>query len=190
MSLLPARGGGLTAGPKISHFDRVEWVVIPEAATAAAALQRGEVEWFEQPLPELAASFRSDRALVVESMDSRPQPGVLRLNHLHPPFDNKALRQALLPAIDQRDFMMAIIGDDPKAIDAECGVFTPGTTMANRIGLESLLGPRSLDRAKAMIKESGYAGELTRVLIPTDILAPTAIAQVAADLFQRLGFER
>ena len=121
-------------------------------------------------------------------MDTRPQPGVLRLNHLHPPFDNKALRQALLPAIDQRDFMAAIVGDDPAAIDAECGVFTPGTAMASRTGLDPLLGPRSLDRARAMMKDAGYAGGLTRILVPTDILAPTAIAQVAADLMQRLGF--
>ncbi len=180
-------GRGLTAGPKLAHFDRIEWVVIPEAATAGAALQRGEVEWFEQPPPEIATAFRRDPTLVVESMDSRPQPGVLRLNHLHPPFDNKALRQALLPVIDQRDFMAAIAGDDPKAVDTECGVFTPGTTMASRTGLDPLLGPRNLDRAKAMLKEAGYAGELTRILVPTDILAPTAIAQVAADLFQRLG---
>ncbi len=32
-----------TAGPKVAHFDRVEWQVIPDQATAVAALQTGEV---------------------------------------------------------------------------------------------------------------------------------------------------
>jgi peptide/nickel transport system substrate-binding protein len=33
-----------TAGPKIAHFDRVEWHVIPDPATAAGALQTGEMD--------------------------------------------------------------------------------------------------------------------------------------------------
>nr|WP_232480985.1 ABC transporter substrate-binding protein [Roseomonas sp. KE2513] len=177
----------LTAGPKVAHFDRVEWHVIPDAATAAAALRTGEVHWYEQPVPELAASLRRDRGITVEPMGMRPNPGVLRLNHLHPPFNNPALRRALLPAIDQRDFMAAVAGDTPDAIDTRCGFFTTGSVMASETGLEPLLGPRSFDRAKAMIRESGYAGQPIRLLSPTDILAPTAIAQVAGDLFRRLG---
>jgi peptide/nickel transport system substrate-binding protein len=178
----------LTAGPKLVNFDRVEWIVIPDSATAAAALQTGEVHWYEQPVPELAQAMRRDRNIQVEAMGTRPQPGVLRLNHLHPPFDNPALRRALWPAINQRDFMAAIAGDNADEIDAECGFFTPGSAMASKTGLEPLLGPRSVDRAKAMMREAGYAGQVLRLLGPTDILAPTAIAQVAADLFRRLGF--
>lgn len=36
-----------TSGGKMAHFDRIEWHVIPDAATAAAALQAGEVDWYE-----------------------------------------------------------------------------------------------------------------------------------------------
>ncbi len=36
-----------TAGPKIAHVDRIEWNVIPDAATALAALQSGEADWWE-----------------------------------------------------------------------------------------------------------------------------------------------
>ena len=40
----PREGGtpDWTAGPKIARFDRVVWPVIPDAATAAASLQKGE----------------------------------------------------------------------------------------------------------------------------------------------------
>jgi len=128
-----------------------------------------------------------NRNILVEPMGPRPMTGVLRLNHLHPPFDNPALRRALWPAIDQSAFMAAVAGTNPALIDAECGFFTPGSPMASREGLEPLLGPRSLDQARELIRASGYAGETVRLLMPTDILAPSAIAQVAADLFRRLG---
>ncbi len=41
------------SGGKIAHFERVEWRVIPDSATAAAALQNGEVDWYEQVQPDL-----------------------------------------------------------------------------------------------------------------------------------------
>ncbi len=54
------------AGPKIVNFDRVEWTVMPDPATAAAALQNDEVDWWENPpndlLPMLdrSASVRTE----------------------------------------------------------------------------------------------------------------------------------
>ena len=33
-----------TSGPKVAHFDRIEWHTIPDPATAAAALMRGEID--------------------------------------------------------------------------------------------------------------------------------------------------
>ena len=41
---------GFTAGPKVAHVDRVEWIVIPDASTAAAAMQSGEMDWWSHRL--------------------------------------------------------------------------------------------------------------------------------------------
>ena len=48
------------AGPKIVHFDRVEWLVNPDPGTAIAALQAGEVDWVEQPLLDLLPVLRKN----------------------------------------------------------------------------------------------------------------------------------
>src|SRR6516162_11711180 len=37
------------AGGKRISFDRVEWIIMPDPATASAALQNGEVDWWETP---------------------------------------------------------------------------------------------------------------------------------------------
>ena len=187
---VPAPGApSLTAGGKVAHFDRVEWRISPEGATSAAALQRGEIDWYEQPPPELQQLLRRNRDIVVEGIDRFTNPAILRMNHLHPPFDNVEVRRAVLPAIVQSDFMAAIVGDDPALFNAGCGIFTPDTPMASRQDMEALTGPRSLDTAKAMLKASGYDGAKMRLIGPTDILAPAAITQVAADLFPRMGFD-
>jgi peptide/nickel transport system substrate-binding protein len=37
------------AGGKQAHFDRIEWIIIPDTATAAATMQSGEADWWQSP---------------------------------------------------------------------------------------------------------------------------------------------
>lgn len=185
---LPSGTPSLTAGPKVAHFDRVEWHIIVDAATAAAALQTGEIDWYEQPPPEIQQMLRRNRGISIEAIDPLPLTGILRFNHLHAPFNDKKMRQAILPAINQEDFMQAVVGTDPSTYFTNVGLFTPGTPLANDAGLDALKGPRSIDRAKALMREAGYTNQPMRLIGPTDILAPSAMTQVAADLVRRLGF--
>ncbi len=182
----PAAGKGLLAGPKTAHFDRVEWHIITDAATAAGALQAGEIDWYEQPPPEIQQLLRRNRQVMVEPIDSLPLTGIMRFNHLHPPFNDKKIRQAILPAVDQKDHMISIVGTDESLFQTGTGIFTPGTPLANDAGLEALTGPRSIERAKQMLKAAGYTNQQIRQLGPTDILAPAAMAQVTADMFRKL----
>jgi peptide/nickel transport system substrate-binding protein len=177
----------LTAGPKQAFFDRIEWHIIQDTATSTAALIQGEVDWFEQPTPENQLLLRRNRHVTVEKLTRFMSLGVLRFNHLHPPFDNAAIRRAILPAVNQADYMIAVQGPDPANWRAGVGVFTPDTPLANDAGLEPLLGPRSIERARALLREAGYANQPIRLLGPTDILNPAALTQVAADRFRRLG---
>jgi peptide/nickel transport system substrate-binding protein len=185
---VPSGTPSLIAGPKVVHFDRVEWHIIVDAATAAAALQTGEIDWYEQPPPEIQQLFGRNRNIRVEAIDPLPLTGILRFNHLHPPFDSKAMRQSILPAISQEDFMQAIVGTNPRDYRTGVGVFTPGTPLANDAALGALAGPRSLDRAKELMRAAGYANQPMRLIGPTDILAPSAMTQVGADLVRRLGY--
>ena len=184
----PVGRPSLTAGPKTVHFDRVEWHIIVDASTAAAALQTGEIDWYEQPPPEIQQLLRRNRNVQIEAIDPLPLTGILRFNHLHAPFADKRMRQAILPAINQADFMSAIVGPDPSLYMTDVGVFTPGTPLANDAGLAALKGPRSLDRARALMRDAGYTNQPMRLIGPTDILAPSAMTQVGADLVRRLGF--
>jgi peptide/nickel transport system substrate-binding protein len=120
-----------TAGPKRARFDRVEWRVISDTSTAANALAIGEVDWWENPTPDLQALLRSKPGIKVE-VSTIGGLGCLRFNQLFPPFDNPAIRRALLGAVDQAEVMTAVAGDERDLWKDHVGVFTPGTPWPRR----------------------------------------------------------
>jgi peptide/nickel transport system substrate-binding protein len=176
-----------TAGPKVVHFDRVVWNVVPDPATAAAAMQRGEADWWEQPLFDLLPTLEKRRDLEVSLVEVTGNIGLMRFNALYPPFDNPAIRRALLPALDQTAFMQAVAGDRTEYWRDKVGYFAPGTPMASEAGMAALTGPRSTERAKQLLKEAGYKGERVVLLSPGDYPRIAALSLVAADMLQKCG---
>ncbi len=178
----------LWAGAKIANFDRVEWTAQPDPATAAAALQRGEADWLEQPLLDLLPKLAKTPGLKVEAVDPFGALAMLRFNQLIPPFNNPELRRALLPAIDQESVVSAVVGDQAQFGKTGVGFFTAGSPMANDVGMAALTGPRSLEEAKKRIAAAGYKGEKIVMVAPSDLPAIIAMSQVMQDLLVRLGF--
>ena len=184
------RPGGVpewTAGPKLVHFDRVEWTTIPDAGTASAALINGEQDFWEYATHDLLPLLRRSGGLRVTVPDPTGQVDMMRPNQLQPPFNNPKTRQALLWAIDQGDFMQAIVGNDPTMYYQPLGNFCPKTPMASEAGLAPLKGRRDIPRVKEMLKAAGYAGEKIVLMVPSDYVSLKALGDVAADMMDRAG---
>ena len=178
---------GFTSGPKVARLDRVEWTVMPEAATDADALRAGEVDWWEAATPDLLPLLRADAGVKVAVLDRTGVMPVLRFNCLHPPFDNAAIRRAVLSALNQQEFLQAF-SDDASLWRTPAGAFPPGTPMASDAGLDALAHPVGVDDARGAIAAAGYGGERVVVLGPSDHPVNSVMAQVGADLLKRLGF--
>jgi peptide/nickel transport system substrate-binding protein len=176
-----------TAGPKVVHFDRVEWTTIPDASTATAALQAGEQDWIEFASNDMIAHLRRMRNVKVTVQEQAGMICLMRLNHLQPPFDNPAIRRALLGAVNQADFMMAVAGEDRAMWNAPIGFFTPGTPMANTAGMTVFEGERDYDKVKRDLAAAGYKGEKVVLLGATDPAFIHALSEVAADMLRRCG---
>jgi peptide/nickel transport system substrate-binding protein len=185
----PREGGtpDWTAGPKVAHFDRVVWNVIPDGATAAAAMQSGEADWWEQPLFDLLPLLRRSPDLATSVVEVTGNIGLLRFNQLFPPFDNPAIRRAVLGAMNQADFMTAVVGDDRAAMRTDIGFFAPDTPMASDSGLAALRGDHDVARARREIEAAGYKGERVAIMTPSDYPRIDALCNVAADLMKRCG---
>ena len=175
------------AGPKIAHFERVEWHTIPDPATATAALQAGEVDWWDQATADTLPLLRKNPNIVVSVRTTVASFGMLRPNQTQPPFDNPAVRRAVMSAINQSDYMIAVAGEDQSLWRANCGFFTPGSPMATDVGMDVLNGPRDLDKVRRALEAAGYKGEKLVYLAPTDLPSLNAVSEVAADMFRKIG---
>jgi peptide/nickel transport system substrate-binding protein len=174
------------SGGKVINFDRIEWIIMPDPATASAALQSGEVDWWETPLADLIPVLRSNRNISVDISDPMGNIGAFRMNHLHPPFDNVKVRRAILTAMNQEDYMRAIVGDDNNLWKPIPGFFTPGTPLYTEEG-GAILKMKSIEAAKKLLAEGGYDGRPVTCVVGQDLAPVKAQGEVTADLLKRLG---
>jgi peptide/nickel transport system substrate-binding protein len=175
-----------TAGPKVTHFDRVEWRSVGDEATAAAALTQGEIDWLESPSADQVPLLARNPGVTVEIREASGSIAILRFNHLHPPFDNPAVRRALLGAIDQADVMNAVAGANRALWRDRIGLFGPTSPLVNEAGIEVLSGPRNYEKVKRDLAAAGYRGEPIVVMMsPIGFLPP--ISLVGADQLRKAG---
>jgi len=164
----PANG---FSGGKVVKVDRVEWVVLPDPQSAVQALNQGQIDFIEIPQVDLLPLLKANKDVVVQDMHPLGTQGIMRLNHLQPPFTDKRARQAMQWLVNQRDFMTAAIGDP--ALWKVCGsflicdepmAFNDGAEMLN----QDIPSEQRIAKAKELLKEAGYKGEPVVLLDPAN----------------------
>jgi peptide/nickel transport system substrate-binding protein len=173
-----------TAGGKVAYFQRVVWNVIPDPSTAGAALQNNEADWWERPLVDLIPTLLRNPAIRAEVTDPAGRLAMARLNCLQEPFKDVRMRQAVLATVRQEDFMRASRGDDEKLWTTSHSLFPRNTPYFQD---HADLMPGSLDRARAILKEAGYAGEKVVVINPTDFPDIGPLGLVMNENLKKIG---
>jgi peptide/nickel transport system substrate-binding protein len=176
------------AGGKRVMVDRVEWLTIPDQATAANALAAGEVDWVEQPLPDLLPDLARNPGVTVAANDPYGNIGALRFNQLLPPFNDERARRAVLLALDQDSYRQAM-GGDPRYSRTCFSYFTCGTPMATTDGPNPLRDGPNPEAARALLKEAGVFGSRVVVLDAVDLAPVHAQGMLTAELLKSLGFQ-
>ena len=176
------------AGPKVAHFDRVEWTVIPDSATKAAALESGEQDWWENPDIDLIPSLQHTGKIKTRVTDVTGEIGCLRFNWLYPPFDKPEIRRLVLKAINQTEVMAAVAGSDPSVVKTDVGVFVPGTPMASTTGVAVTHGVKDPASLKPELEKAGYKGEKITVLVATNFPVINSEGLVCVDVLKKMGF--
>ncbi len=171
------------AGGKVVYIDGVEWSNMSDAQTAMAALQSGEIDFYETPPLDLIDVLKSDPDIETQVLNKLGNVGYLRMNFLQPPFDKVEARQAMLHLMDIKQFMQAAVGNaDYYKV---CGsLFGCGTSMENDANLGWMKTAPDYKLAKELFKKAGYDGRPIVILQPTDVPIISAAAEVTAQLLR------
>lgn len=174
------------SGGKRALMERVEWLYIPDHNTALAALNAGEIDYFEAPPLDFIATLQRNRNIRIIDIDPLGTQGLIRPNHLYPPFNDPRARQALAHLIRQEDFMRVVVGN-PQLYRPFCGAFFMcGSANGTEVGSEPFRQP-NVERARQLFREAGYNGEPIVVLQPTDRAQYNAATMVLVQALRRAG---
>ncbi len=155
------------SGTKNAYLDSIRFIAVSDAATRQAGLESGEFDVnyraAASDLPHMQASESMYPWLM--------RPGynyIALINHASPVMQDLKLRQALQAVIDVYPLMLGAFGDEavfaltPTIVPVEYGA------MANTEAGADLYDQGDLERAKALIAESDYAGEVIRWITSRD----------------------
>ncbi|GJD47829.1 Glutathione-binding protein GsiB [Methylobacterium crusticola] len=173
------------AGGKVAKLDRVEWINIPDYQTAVNALINGEIDYIEQPPHDFLPVLKGQKGIVINNYNKLGFSSMLRMNWLNPPFDNPKIRQAVLWAVNQQDYLDAQIGN-PDFMQPCLAMFVCGTPNATDAGAP----PKpDLAKAKQLLKEGGYDGRPVVIMQPTDLAIVAPLAPVTAQALRAIGMK-
>jgi peptide/nickel transport system substrate-binding protein len=173
------------AGGKIAKVDRLEFHIIPDAATKTAALQTGEVDFVDQLPFDQADILVGNKDVTVARLSKIDNPFFMRPNTLYPPFNDARARQALALAVDQPDYM-AVSFVRPEWGKPCLSFFVCGGPNGVTYGSEPYAKP-DLERARKLLQDSGYKGEPVILTTSHETLFVGMAGDYAAQNLKQIG---
>lgn len=173
------------AGGKIAHFDRIELLGFPQPREALQALVDGEVQFLETPSMRDLGLISGRDDIRTEIFDPAGNTALAIFNHQMPPFDNPAIRRAVLIAMSQSAYMGAAVSD--KAYWSPCLSIYPCHTRLASVIETGLYMRGDIALARQALAEAGYDGTPVVILDPADSAVISSFAQVSVALLRDLG---
>ena len=173
-------------GAKRPTFERIEMIAMPDVSGQVSALSTGEVDYLERVPADVLPVLERNRAVHTQVVSPLGYQGILRFNHLLPPFDDVRVRRAVMLAVDQADYMAAVSGRPEFARDCRSmlGCGTPYETMAGMPARTDFAG------AQRTLREAGTDFSRPVVILhPADAPGIAALGLITQDLLTRLGFQ-
>jgi len=132
------------------YLDRLILKVIPDATARWLALQKGEVDVIDFPSPEDLADIKANSEFKIVQQAGL-NVGYLALNNTKKPYDNKLVRQAMNYAINRDEIIKGVYGEAGTVAKNPI----PPAMWSYNDDIEAY--PYDVEKAKALLKEAGYA---------------------------------
>ncbi len=149
------------AGARAAEVDEIRFFPVPDANTRLSALMSGQYDIVLGLSPETYPQVSRNSELAANII--RPSGWLLFVeNTKEGPTANEKFRQAVQAALNHDDIMLAAYGL-PDFYTVNASLYGEGTSFYSAAGAASY-NQHDLDKAKALLAESGYNGEPFRLL--------------------------
>ena len=165
----------------------MEWVWIADTQTQVNELLNGEIDLIEIVPPDLLPLLQKDKAIKVMSTNTWGRQYSMRFNVLTKPFDNAKVRQAVLVALGQKEFLDANSGNPDYYKECK-SVFPCGSPLESTKGWDDKL-TGNVAKAKEILASSGYDGTPAVLLHQTDVAGHNNLATVAKAQLEKIGLK-
>jgi len=175
------------AGGKLARVERVEWTIIPDPATATAALISGEMDYLTTPVADNLPLMRADPNVAIGVLDPLGWQFHIRMNSLAKPFDNAKARQGLQMLVEsQQEAYLAATGMTGELGKVCLAPFICGSPNESMTGTEPFAS-YDPDKIRSLFKEAGYDGAPMVLMDPTDQQNLHMLAQVLNEHMKKVG---
>jgi peptide/nickel transport system substrate-binding protein len=166
------------AGARVPYLDAITFVFIPDANVRVLTLQQGEVQYIERVLPEQVEQLRQTPGVEVVAIPGTQWTGMY-FNFTKGWGQKKEFRQAVAMALNYDELNRAVFYGSGKPNNS----MIPESQAVWRTPEHARMHPHNPERAKALLKQIGYAGEPIDMPIPkesvTDLYGQAMQAQLA-----------
>lgn len=173
-------------GFKNAYLDTIRFIAVSDAATRQAGLESGEYDVNYRAAASDLAYMNSSSSMYAWLM----RPGynyIALINHNSPVMQDLKLRQAIQAVIDVFPLMLGAFGDDsvfaltPTIVPAEYGA------MSNTEAGAEYYDQGNLERARELLAESNYNGEVIRWITSRDFDYQYRGTLIAVDQVSSIG---
>ena len=171
------------AGGKVVKIDRYEWINMADFQTAVNALTTGEIDYFEVPPQDMLPILTGTSGVKVVDTTPLGFANFARMNWMSPLFAKKEIRQAVMHAMNQVDFVEAQVGN-PEYFRTSAAMFMADTPFGSEVGWST---KPDVAKAKDLLRQGGYKGEPVALMHVTDAAPLTPLSTVMAQALKSIG---
>ena len=172
------------AGRRTAYFDDVLFIPVPDAASRIAGVEAGDYHWAEEITRDEYGRLKDSSNVDTIVIKPLRFKGII-FNKKQGIMQNPKLRQAVLYALDCKEIMAAAFG--PQDFwRLEPSLLPPESVWYSEAG-KDLYNVHNLEKATALVKESGYNGEKIRWMGPADRQDYFAVAVTGVQQLKKIG---
>lgn len=167
--------------PGLPRADEVIVRWAPQAQQRIEMIENGEVDVVEI-VPGGAAADLEKRGLLETAIAPSTRKLHLMFNCKEPPFSDRRMRLAVAHAVDRDNIVTTFLGSSGRKTDTVYGQEKPWGVAVDPIA-------HDLEKARAMVREAGYAQGVTVKTITTNVAPVPRIAETVVKDLAQIGIK-